>query len=205
MTIHILIEDGKTKEYILDKVIYSEKGLHGTSPLGIVPLKYKDMIMFLVLFGYQSGISGGEYFFRLYDNNWDLLFQSRSEFEFYDNVIVPEIIDLNNNGIDEVILFSNDVGGGAAMRILQITKSKDVPRTIYLRLGGDRFYGDDIKFIQWRLLAEGIDIGPDGVDGYYGPDTRIAIIEFQKRNRLLKSGVVDKATWKALRKEEEEE
>ena len=203
VAIHILIQDGKTKQYVLDKVIHSNDGGF-ISPYGIVPLQYKDTIMFLILIAYETGVSGWNYYFRLYDNNWNLLFQSTSDFDFYRNIIAPEIIDIDGDGIDEVMLFIHDVGGTPAMRIFQIIKSKDAPRTIYLRPGGDRFYGEDVKFIQRRLLAEGIDIGPDGVDGYYGPDTRNGIIEFQKRKELLVTGVVDKATWEALNKEKKE-
>lgn len=204
ITIHILIEDSSRGKYILDKAIDLNTKFAWTSPHGIVSMKYKDMTMLLVLFGRGYGIDGAEYFFRLYDNNLKLLFQSVPKFKFLNNIIAPEIIDLDNDGIDEVIQFSDSANESPSMRILQIIKSKDAPRTIYLRKGGNRFHGEDVKFIQKRLLEEGIDIGPDGIDGYYGPDTRKGIIEFQKRKELLVTGVVDKAAWEALKKEKKE-
>ena len=206
--IHILIQDGKTTKYILDKVIDLNTRFAWTSPHGIVPMKYKDMIIFLVLFGCNYSISGENFFFRLYDNNWNLLFQSAKVGHFSDGIgiIAPTIIDLDRDGNEEIILSSYFVSKGeyTGIDILKIIKSKDAPRTIYLRPGRDRFYGEDVKFIQRRLLAEGINIGPDGVDGYYGPDTRKGIIEFQKRKELLVTGVVDKAMWEALKKEKKE-
>lgn len=41
--------------------------------------------------------------------------------------------------------------------------------------------GADVRAVQQRLLELGYNIGPDGVDGKFGKDTRDAVIQFQKR------------------------
>lgn len=55
---------------------------------------------------------------------------------------------------------------------------------------GDR--GTEVEDLQQRLnLALGTDLG---VDGIFGPQTRAAVIEFQRQNGLPLTGVADKAT-----------
>lgn len=55
-----------------------------------------------------------------------------------------------------------------------------------------------VAMVQRALLVEGYDIGPDGVDGDLGPDTKRALGQFQLNNRLPVTGLTDLATLKAL-------
>lgn len=50
--------------------------------------------------------------------------------------------------------------------------------------------GDDVKILQKALGLK--------VDGYFGPKTESAVIEFQKSKGLLADGIVGKKTWEAL-------
>ncbi|MEU7133566.1 peptidoglycan-binding domain-containing protein [Streptomyces sp. NPDC046261] len=63
---------------------------------------------------------------------------------------------------------------------------------------GDR--GDHVKEIQCLLNNyHGIDVGPSGFDGKFGPATQRAVKTFQGRNGLSADGIVGPKTWKKLR------
>ncbi len=57
--------------------------------------------------------------------------------------------------------------------------------------------GDDVKAVQQALMNAGVQV-PGGADGQFGPATRTALIDFQGRKGLTKSGEVDAATASAL-------
>ena len=60
---------------------------------------------------------------------------------------------------------------------------------------GDR--GSEVLAVQRRLaLAISGEIDADGI---FGAMTRAAVMEFQRRGRMAVTGVVDDATWAALR------
>ena len=52
-----------------------------------------------------------------------------------------------------------------------------------------------VRLMQSRLREAGYNTS---VDGYYGPAMALAVFKFQKDKGLLKSGVIDEATWRAL-------
>ena len=60
--------------------------------------------------------------------------------------------------------------------------------------------GEDVKFVQQKLVDLGYDIGNSGVDGQYGNDTVSAVKEFQKDYGLSVDGIVGSNTWNALEK-----
>ncbi|AWG44153.1 hypothetical protein BEH_07130 [Priestia filamentosa] len=64
--------------------------------------------------------------------------------------------------------------------------------------------GTNIKGLQGKLQAIGINIGKDGIDGYYGADTERAVREFQKKYKLVADGVAGKDTMAKLTKVYEE-
>lgn len=64
-----------------------------------------------------------------------------------------------------------------------------MPTTIKL---GDT--GDDVKRLQ-RVFARGKALGPDEVDGVFGPKTETAVKDFQQSNGLTVDGIVGPATW----------
>jgi hypothetical protein len=49
-----------------------------------------------------------------------------------------------------------------------------------LYLKEPRFFGEEVKTLQRFLLFMGLDIGPDGIDGWFGPDTEKAVLQFQE-------------------------
>ncbi|MEV4741006.1 serine/threonine-protein kinase [Streptomyces sp. NPDC049555] len=63
---------------------------------------------------------------------------------------------------------------------------------------GDK--GDRVRQVQCILKARGYDLGPRGVDGDFGPDTRTAVRRFQQAHHLDVDGQVGKDTWPALRR-----
>ncbi|MEU6578128.1 serine/threonine-protein kinase [Streptomyces sp. NPDC046805] len=62
---------------------------------------------------------------------------------------------------------------------------------------GDK--GDRVREVQCILKARGFDIGPSGVDGDFGPDTKTAVEKFQRGHNLHVDGMVGEDTWPALR------
>jgi peptidoglycan hydrolase-like protein with peptidoglycan-binding domain len=66
-----------------------------------------------------------------------------------------------------------------------------------LLLQAKRLNGNDVWVLQHCLVEEGYtDVGE--VDGWFGPATRKAVIQFQDRMRLDATGTVDAKTWKSL-------
>ena len=61
---------------------------------------------------------------------------------------------------------------------------------------GDR--GREVSDVQKRLLTQGFALGREGVAGYYGPNTRLAVRAFQQRRGLLVDGEVGDNTWREL-------
>ncbi|NUS88999.1 MAG: protein kinase [Streptomyces sp.] len=59
--------------------------------------------------------------------------------------------------------------------------------------------GAPVRQVQCILDARGYDIGPHGIDGQFGPDTKAAVVRFQKRHHLNPDGKVGEDTWPALR------
>ena len=64
-----------------------------------------------------------------------------------------------------------------------------MPATIKL---GDT--GDDVKRLQ-RVFARAKTLGPDSIDGVFGPETEQAVKDFQQSNGLTVDGVVGPVTW----------
>ncbi|MDX3229024.1 protein kinase domain-containing protein [Streptomyces sp. ME19-01-6] len=59
--------------------------------------------------------------------------------------------------------------------------------------------GAAVRQVQCILKARKYDIGPHGIDGKFGPDTKAAVIAFQKDHNLYVDGQVGEDTWPALR------
>lgn len=58
--------------------------------------------------------------------------------------------------------------------------------------------GKRVELLQTILTRLGYDVGPDGIDGEFGIDTKYAVMSFQNENGLEVSGGVDDATTDAL-------
>ena len=74
--------------------------------------------------------------------------------------------------------------------------SESIESGYYVVHKGDK--GKGVREIQTYLLKLNYDIGPKGVDGFFGPATETAIKKFQQDNNLVVDGKVGKKTWKML-------
>ena len=61
---------------------------------------------------------------------------------------------------------------------------------------GDR--GKEVSDVQTRLQKQGVELGREGVDGFFGPRTATAVKAFQQQRGLLVDGVVGANTWREL-------
>ena len=61
---------------------------------------------------------------------------------------------------------------------------------------GDK--GEEVVYLQKRLMAIGYSLSPYGADGDFGSTTEKRVKEFQKREQLEVDGIVGPATWEAL-------
>jgi hypothetical protein len=77
----------------------------------------------------------------------------------------------------------------------EFIENKESPVRRTLRSG---MKGDDVKLLQTKLIALGIDLGPWGADGSFGNATKTAVKLFQVRNGLKMDGIVGPATWRVL-------
>ena len=80
------------------------------------------------------------------------------------------------------LLFNNSSNGGSYNRILKVTSPL--------------MYGDDVRDVQNKLNSLGYNCGT--ADGYYGNDTKNAVVKFQSAKGLTADGEVSPATWNAL-------
>lgn len=69
-------------------------------------------------------------------------------------------------------------------------------RLFNLCLNSPQLHGTDIKQIQSKLLQLGYN--PGSIDSYFGPNTKNAIIAFQKENNITPNGICDITTWNSL-------
>jgi peptidoglycan hydrolase-like protein with peptidoglycan-binding domain len=88
-------------------------------------------------------------------------------------------------------------GGSLSNRIskLRVQRNEggvDMPATIKLN-----DTGDDVERLQ-RVFARAKVLGPDGVDGVFGPQTEQAVKDFQQSEGLLADGIVGPVTWSHL-------
>lgn len=73
-----------------------------------------------------------------------------------------------------------------------------IPRCRLLRLTSPMLYGDDVRIVQQQLVIRGYSVGQTGADGWYGPNTRDAVVRFQQDKGLLVDGIVGPQTYRAL-------
>lgn len=61
---------------------------------------------------------------------------------------------------------------------------------------GDR--GKEVLDVQTRLRGHGYELGAEGVDGFFGPNTELALRTFQQQRGLIVDAVVGDNTWREL-------
>lgn len=62
-----------------------------------------------------------------------------------------------------------------------------------------REYDPSVQEAQILLVNAGLDVGPDGADGYFGDNTLKAVKQFQKKAGIPETGKIDEETWKKLK------
>lgn len=60
--------------------------------------------------------------------------------------------------------------------------------------------GGYVTLIQANLINRGYDVGPEGIDGQFGPKTEKALKEFQKDANMPPNGIVGPKMWEVLQK-----
>ena len=63
---------------------------------------------------------------------------------------------------------------------------------------GKNDFGEAVRAAQLLLIGRGCSCGRCGADGDFGPDTRGAVLRFQRQRSLEADGVVGPLTWAAL-------
>lgn len=97
---------------------------------------------------------------------------------------------------EAVIKFQKSAGLEATGVADMETKAQLASSVSYLARGCT---GEDVKELQEDLITLGYSCGPSGADGSFGPDTEIAVKNFQKAHGLEQDGSVGPATRKAIR------
>ena len=134
-------------------------------------------------------------FLRLYSSDMTLVAQSTTLVHVDTNRIPPTIrADLTGDGADEYILFGTSPGS-RPLAVVAVERSTSVQRVVALQECGTRANGADIAALQSALEGRGFSVGSFGTDGWYGPDTRAAVIRFQRSAALPVTGVVSAAEW----------
>jgi hypothetical protein len=67
-----------------------------------------------------------------------------------------------------------------------------------LKLTSPMMSGEDVQSVQEALMAQDYDVGVNGADGVYGPDTAKAVQRFQRDKKLQADGIVGPETAQAL-------
>ena len=137
-------------------------------------------------------------FLRLYSSEMGLVAQS-STLVHVDTNRIPALVqaDVTGDGSSEYILFGTSPGT-VPVAVVDVRRSSDTRRILALRECGVRMNGSDVRELQTSLERRGYSVGPNGIDGWYGPDTRAAVIRFQRASGLPVTGVVGDSDWTVL-------
>jgi hypothetical protein len=136
---------------------------------------------------------------RLYDRDFDLVAATGPEVEL-DTNLLPNLVraDLSGDGEDELLVIATAEEPTSAVSVFRFERRDGRRRTLAFSLCSERMNGEDVVLLQRALAGRGFSLGPHGVDGWYGPDTRAAVIRFQREAGLPVSGVVDTRLWRLL-------
>ncbi|TVQ20816.1 MAG: peptidoglycan-binding protein, partial [Spirochaetaceae bacterium] len=118
----------------------------------------------------------------------------------FDPNLIPDVqlADLTGDGVPEIIAFATDPDAELPIVVYRFERRNGAPRVLAFSLCSPRMYGDDVRSVQRALVRAGFPVGPHGIDGWYGPDTRAAVIRFQRSRSMPVTGVVDHAVRAAL-------
>ena len=148
---------------------------------------------------HETSLSEGALFLRLYSAAGHVVAQTAPHLPvLHDRP--PDLVeaDLTGDGLPELVFFSTAPGGHEPLAVYRVVRRSDGLRTIAFTLCSERMNGPDVEALQRALAARGFDLGPHGIDGWYGPDTRAAVIRFQREAGLAVTGVVGESEWRLL-------
>lgn len=136
---------------------------------------------------------------RLYNDDHELVATVPAIIEVDANAI-PDLlaVDLSGDGETELLFFPTAPDAGAPLVVFRFERRSGTRRILAFSLCSVRMNGPDVVRLQRALEARGHGVGPHGLDGWYGPDTRAAVIRFQRAAGLDVTGVVDNTVWDAL-------
>ncbi|MFW5689725.1 MAG: peptidoglycan-binding domain-containing protein [Spirochaetota bacterium] len=142
--------------------------------------------------GYLAGL-------RLYNSRREVVATAEPAIAVDANA-VPDLIaaDLSGDGEDELIFFATAPAPAEAFHVYRYGRRDGRRRVLAFNLCSVRMNGPDIVLLQRALEGRGYSVGIHGLDGWYGPDTRAAVIRFQRDAELPVTGVVDDRIWRLL-------
>ena len=109
------------------------------------------------------------------------------------------------NSSKTVLAADNSVSNNASARnnVITTMSSSFYHGEPMLQVGSESNSANDyyIKDLQRKLTDLGYNVGPAGVDGIFGEDTRQAVEKFQSRNGLSVDCKVGPKTWAKLNEE----
>ncbi|MFP4375749.1 MAG: peptidoglycan-binding domain-containing protein [Spirochaetales bacterium] len=161
--------------------------------LGASWIRPVDERFLVVPVGTSSSGGAGRAAIWLYDEDFGL--QSATDFDVaYDPNRLPVVrqVDLTGDGIEELVVAST-ASGASPFVVYQLDRSAAGPRLLSFRLCGSRIQGEDVARLQRALEGAGYSVGPHGADGWYGPDTRAAVIRYQREIGVVPTGIFDMA------------
>ncbi|MFW5743169.1 MAG: peptidoglycan-binding domain-containing protein [Spirochaetota bacterium] len=136
---------------------------------------------------------------RLYNERHELVATTEPVIDVDANAI-PDLVqaDLSGNETDELLVFPTAEGSAAPIVVYRFERRAGARRILAFNLCSVRMNGPDVVRLQRALEGRGFSVGPHGLDGWYGPDTRAAVIRFQRASDMPVTGVVDDTVWESL-------
>ena len=112
---------------------------------------------------------------------------------YYGNMTRNAVINFQSK---KGLAADGDVGPTTWSALFNTSTSGGSGYSRILKLTSPLMYGEDIRAVQNKLNSLGYNAGT--ADGYYGNDTRTAVISFQTARGIDIDGEVGPATWKTL-------
>jgi hypothetical protein len=104
-----------------------------------------------------------------------------------DRLMVGDILVTKTTGHTVIVLNNGDLAngdsGGGGTPAIPVLK-----RDLYFNKK-NMMHGEDVKIMQQKLISKGFSCGKTGADGWFGRDTNVAVLKFQKKNKLVIDGI----------------
>lgn len=200
LTIHrlLLSADGSVQDQCIlePNITAAEDRMTTTGAWWVHPFGVPHLLVGMLATGPDGRREGG---LRLYSERNEIVAAIASGMEVDLNRI-PDLVtaDLSGDGERELIFFATEPEASRPLAAYRFARREGGDRVIAFNLCSERMHGNDVANLQAALLRHGFSLGPHGLDGWYGPDTRAAVIRFQRAAGLPVTGVVDDEVRQAL-------